>query len=280
MSSARVDAVICTYNEDIEKVNLTLQSCLNQTITFQNIFLVDDASTIRFDIEKLIDSPLIKFIQLTKNKGISGARNSAIALSKADFIACINIDVVLDESWLQKGLAFLQNENNAGCVFGRIMPYKNTLLSIWRMRFHEVQFDQLAPVTHFAPGHAVLFKKKAIEKVGGYNESLRLIREDSDICERMKDQGFDTCYLSTMFAISYQDDDLELLAKKHIVRIGGDNVHRFNYNTFLSTFTKDVLTRIGRNIFKGRFNLISIDIKIYFKGFKYYKRKRELLRQL
>jgi GT2 family glycosyltransferase len=222
----KVDAIICMYNEEVEKINFTLNGCLSQTYLFNKIFLVDNGSTIKFDKSLLLTNEEIQYIELPANKGISGARNAALKLSNAEFIACLNIDVVLDKNWLQQGLSALEEDKNAGCVFGEIIPDKDSLLSKWRMRFHEIQFNKLLKYTHFAPGHAVLFRKKAMDEVDGYNESLRLVMEDSDICERIKIKGYETLYSPVMLSTSFQSNDIELLSKKHIVRIGGATVEK------------------------------------------------------
>jgi GT2 family glycosyltransferase len=269
-----VDAVICTYNEEIEKINLTLESCLNQTYKFKTIYLVDDGSDKKIQYEKLIRSDAIQVLELENNGGISKARNTAINLSNADYIACINIEVVLSNNWLEEAITVLKAEAQVGCVFGRITPFKKTLLSQWRMRFHEIQFDQLERYTSFAPGHAVLFKSIAIKNVGGYNERLKLIQEDSDICERINKCGYLTCYVSSISSSSMQEDSLEQLSKKHIVRIGGNRVDKFSLSKFFIMFSKDFMFRVCRNIYTKRFYFLTVDLLIYLKGFKYFNRRR------
>lgn len=274
-----VDAIICTYNESISKINSTLRGCLDQSTPFRKIYLVDDASTSVLEAKELIDHPSINLIVLEKNKGISGARNTALKLSDADYVACINIEVVLEKNWLKSCLEFLVNKTDAGCVFGKLLPYKKTLLSEWRMRFHEVQFDSLeSEYTYiFAPGHAVLFKKQALDKVGLYNELLKLTYEDGEICWRLRNIGYETYYINTTFCVSLQNDNLLTLAKKQMFRLPGQNVSDINYIKFFYEHSRDSIFRIGRNIYKLRLRYIFIDIPVYMFGFYYfYKHKRKL----
>lgn len=277
-----IDAIICTYNESISKINSTLIGCLEQSTPFRKIYLVDDASTTVFEAKELIDHPSINLIVLEKNKGISGARNTALKMSDADYVACINIEVVLEKNWLKSCLEFLVNKADAGCVFGKLIPYKQTLLSKWRMRFHEVQFDSLESGNTyvFAPGHAVLFKKHALDEVGLYNESFRLTYEDGEICWRLRNIGYETYYINNVSCISLQDDNLLNLAKKQLLRLPGQLPEQItsemNYKKFFYEHSKDSIYRIGRNIYKRRLNYIFIDIPVYTLGFYYfYKSKKK-----
>lgn len=279
-----IDAIICTYNESISKINSTLISCIEQSTPFRKIYLVDDASTTIIRDSELINHPSINLIVLERNKGISGARNTALKISDADYIACINIEVILEKNWLESCLGFLVNKSDAGCVFAKLLPYKNTLLSQWRMRFHEVQFGTLTSghTYVFAPGHAVLFKKSALDEVGFYNESFKLTYEDGDICWRLRNIGYETYYINNVFCISLQDDNIQNLAKKQLLRLPGQlpgqTTSEMNYTKFFYEHSIDSLFRISRNIYKLRLNYIFIDIPIYILGFyHFYKLKKNNL---
>lgn len=267
-----IDAIICTYNESINKINSTLIGCLEQSIPFRKIYLVDDASTNVFRGNELINHPSINLIVLEKNKGISGARNTALKLSNAEFVACINIEVILEKDWLKLCLEFLTNKNDAGCVFGKLIPYKYNLLSRWRMRFHEVQFSTLRSghTYVFAPGHSVLFKKSALDEVGLYNELLKLTYEDGDICWRLRNIGYETYYIDYVSCISLQEDNLLNLAKKQMFRLPGQNVIKINYKRFFYEYSRDSVFRISRNIYKFRLSFILIDVPVYILGFYYF----------
>lgn len=277
-----IDAIICTYNESINKINLTLIGCLEQSMPFRKIYLVDDASTNIVEYNKLINHPSINLIVLEKNKGISGARNTALKISDAEYVACINIEVILDKNWLKSCLEFLVNKTDAGCVFGTLIPYKNSLLSRWRMRFHEVQFNNIdsGDTYIFAPGHAVLFKKNALDEVGLYNEIFKLNHEDGEICWRLRNKGYETYYISSAYCISLQDDNVSTLAKKQMFRLPGQIISELNYTKFFYEYSKDSILRIGRNIYKLRFSYILIDIPVYIFGFYYFYKQKKLSAQL
>jgi len=89
------------------------------------------------------------------------------------------------------------------------------LLTRWRMRFHEEKYDRSAGPALFAPGHAVLFRRRAIDDVGGYDLTLRRIGEDADICKRMQDANCGTHFVSQSRCVSIQDDTLQYLAQSN-----------------------------------------------------------------
>lgn len=269
-----IDAIICCYNEDPEKINQTLRGCLEQSIPFKNIFLIDDGSKEKpIHKNQLLNDPSVRVIQLLENKGISAARNIGINISKADYVACINIEVIINSKWNEDCLKFLEKNKSIGCVFGRMSPHSKSIYTKWRMRFHELNFNKTAGIVPFAVGHAVFFRKNLLDSVRGYNESLRLVMEDSDICERIKKIGFDTYYLPQAECVSMQEDTLQSLSKKHIVRCTYGTIDAISKNKFLATTTKDLFHRMSRNIIKGRINFLPIDVLIYLYGFHFFKKR-------
>src|SRR5262249_6377314 len=140
---------------------------------------------------------IIDLIRLPDNRGIAAARNIALARSDAPLIACINVEILPRPDWLEVCTHYLLKLIRVGACFTRIVPGNtHSLLSRWRMRFHEQKYGEFSGPASFAPGHAVLLRREAIESVGGYDEHLRRITEDSDICERMWKAGWEIHYVA------------------------------------------------------------------------------------
>lgn len=97
-----VSVIIPAYN--VEKTLLeTVQSVLNQTYESYEIWIVDDGSTDRtYEIMKDLEGndSRIHLIQ-QKNKGLSGARNSAINKCNGDYIAFLDGDDLWHKSMLE-----------------------------------------------------------------------------------------------------------------------------------------------------------------------------------
>lgn len=271
----KVDAVVTNYNESIGKVNQTLAALLRQEYPFHKIFLVDDGSSRQpLNEAELIKDEKIELVKLNENVGIAAARNLGIALSEAPFVACINVEVLPDKNWLQTCLQSLANEQN-GCVYGKLTPLEKTIFSSWRMRFHEVKFPNQSSVAAFAPGHAVLFRRQALDSVQGYNSKFKLVQEDSDICERMRQNGFETYYNNLALCTSVQDDTLQSLARKNMGRLVGNCLPQISLLKFSKLSFRFFLIRVGRNGVKFRLHFLPLDLAIFILEFYcFYQKKR------
>ncbi|MFX7701439.1 hypothetical protein ABTJ88_19665, partial [Acinetobacter baumannii] len=83
----------------------------------------------------------------------------AIALSSAAYIACVNVEIELQRDWLEQLLSNFDKcyEFPISAAFGKLVVNSMSLLSLWRLRFHEQHYPKSSGIAEFAPGHAVLF---------------------------------------------------------------------------------------------------------------------------
>jgi hypothetical protein len=102
------------------------------------------------------------------------------------------------------------------CYTRLVSATPDRILTRWRMRFLEAKFAEQSGLSEFAPGHAVLFRKEALDAVGGYDVRYRLHHEDSDICQRMRKSGWETHYVAGSRCVSVQKDTLKQLAAKEL----------------------------------------------------------------
>jgi cellulose synthase/poly-beta-1,6-N-acetylglucosamine synthase-like glycosyltransferase len=269
-NTVSVDVVIPVYNEPPEALAKTLRACLEQTCPISRIFIVDDGSTEPVTLPNWARSfSQISLLRLSDNQGISAARNQAIACSNSFLLACINAEVVPDPDWLATCESYLSEHPNVCACYTRIAPERpDRLLTRWRMRFHETKFGEHSGPSFFAPGHAVLFRREAVDSVGGYDPRYRRNYEDSDICERMRQSGWETHYVAKSRCISTQTDSLKGLAAKQLLR---DTCwSRLDDGSLIRLYfllTKWSLIRAGRNLLKGRLYFLPIDIGIWACAF-------------
>lgn len=267
---SKVDIVIPAYNERPKAIESTLLACLNQTYPASAIFFVDDYSRQPIVLPEPFQDrqkPAIQLIRLEVNQGISVARNTAIRNSSASYIACVNIDVLLEPDWIQTCIKCLEANPSLGACFTKILPHNDaSILSKWRIRFHEQKYDSISGLARFAPGHAVLFRRDAIVLVGGYTNELRRTHEDADICFRMREKGLETYYTIDSFCISIQEDSLSNLAYKQLIRDGFDIDKPFSLHQLVWKTTRSLFNRLARNLIKGRFYFIPVDLLIYLFG--------------
>lgn len=259
------DVVIPVYGERPEALAATLAACLKQTYTVSTIFVVDDGSSQPVSLPDWAQSlPNIFIIRLPQNRGISAARNAAIALSKAPLLACINTEVLPDPDWLATCENHLSSHTGVGACYTRLVPCRpNRILTRWRMRFLEAKFGEQSGISPFAPGHAVLFRKEAIDVVGGYDAGRRRHHEDSDICQRMRRSGWETHYVAGSRCISIQEDSLNQLAAKELRESYWYSPAESSLIHLYVHLTKWTVIRAGRNVLKGRFYFLPVDAAVW-----------------
>ncbi len=212
-----VDIVIPVYGERSEALSATLSACAirpirlarssSWTMAPPNLFLLPWGAVLA----------AISLLRLPQNQGISAARNAAIALSHATFLACINTEVLPAPDWLDTCQKYLLTQPRVGACYTRTVPRNpDPLLTRWRMRFQEPAYPEQSGPMPFAHGHAVLFRKEALDAVGGYDVRFRRHHEDSDISQRMKAAGWESHYVAGSRCISIQQDSLQSLAIKQL----------------------------------------------------------------
>lgn len=260
-----VAAVIPVYNERAEALAATLDACVRQTYPVAKVVVVDDGSADPVVLPDWAKSlPEIDLIRLSSNQGISAARNTAIASCNTPLVACINTEVVPKLDWLATCERYLSSHPSVGACYTPIVPEDpRRVLSQWRMRFLEAKCEKYSGPSIFAPGHAVLFRREAINSVGGYDTRLRRIMEDSDICERMRNAGWETHYVAESGCISTQKDSLANLCTKQLVRGGWTSPADYPLRGLIGVQCRALLMRVGRNLAKGRFLFLPIDFAIW-----------------
>src|SRR6266404_2222385 len=260
-----VDVVIPVYDERAEALSATVSACLKQTHPIARILVVDDGSPKPVSLPKSAQSSgQIFLLRLARNGGISAARNAGLANSKTTFVACVNTEVLPDADWLDTCVDYLRNRASVGAVYTRLVPLKpKRLFSRWRMRFLEAKFGQECGASLFAPGHAVLFRREALDAVGGYDVRYQLHHEDSDICLRMKKAGWDTHYVATSRCISIQEDTLKQLALKELRESYWYSPAQSSLLHVYLHLSKWTIIRAGRNLVKVRWSFLPLDAAIW-----------------
>ncbi len=187
-----------------------LEGCLDslavQTRTPDEVLVVDGASgdesvaiATRHGLRPRVE-------RLTRNGGFAVAANHGIALVRADAVALVNTDVVLDPRWLEGTLAALKAHPDAAAVAtkmvalddaGRIDDTGDVLrrdgVAEQRGRFRRDtgQWDTPGTIWGACAG-AALYRRSAVLEVGGFDERYFMYLEDVDLALRLRLAGW-TC---------------------------------------------------------------------------------------
>ncbi len=202
----KISVIIITWNgKDL------LKSCLGslEKQIYKNfqIIVVDNGSkdkTLEF-IKK--NYPNIKTIEFKKNSGFSKAANKGIKASKSEYVILLNNDTVADRNFVKNlSKSLISHKKYCGCT-AKIINYfdKNILASAGDIMNNVGQsfarglgdkaskFNKPEEV-FLITGGASIFRKKAFEEIGFFDEDYFIYGEDSDWCFRAQLFGYKFWY--------------------------------------------------------------------------------------
>jgi hypothetical protein len=115
-ATPRVSAIVPTYNTRAH-VRSAVQSLLGQSLAALEVIVIDDASS-DGSTETLSDitDPRLRIVRHRRNQGLSGARNTGIALSRGEYIALLDADDVSLPRRFERQVALLDARADVGLV--------------------------------------------------------------------------------------------------------------------------------------------------------------------
>lgn len=233
-----VSIIIPCFN-DGGYLNEAIQSCLNQTYTNFEIIIINDCSTDEKTIKilKEIITPKTTVIHLNENKGVAASRNIGITAANGIFVLPLDSDDTIEPSYLERTVEYLEVNPHIGFVstgvrhFGeQVGDYIPDPFSIKKLLYHN-----LYVVTS-------LFRRKAWEEVGGYNEKMLIGYEDWDFWISLAKKGWQGATIPEIL-FNYRvkkNSRLETAKKNHYTLLTYiiEN-HKELYTSFASKRNKD-----------------------------------------
>jgi GT2 family glycosyltransferase len=153
----------------------------------------DDSAQIAERLASERDS--VRLIRSPTNRGYAGAVNVALPEARGDYVAVLNMDVVVTPDWLGPLVSLLESKPDAGVACplillesdpGRINAAGQNLnktglgFNRWLGKPREVAGDEAFQVTGLH-GAAFVIRKSLLERLGGWDESGFLYFEDVEL---------------------------------------------------------------------------------------------------
>jgi glycosyltransferase involved in cell wall biosynthesis len=191
-----VSVIIPTYNRS-GIVHEAIESVLSQTYDEIELIVVDDGST--DDTSRQMQKYGDRIRILTQeNAGPAAARNRGISNCHGELIAFLDSDDLWTSTKVQRQVSLLQKTDNSTpcCLTNIRMEWNartiNSFDNSWlKTDMEEGIWLNVAEViaTRFVLfNQAVMIRRDALERVGGFDESLRLL-EDTDLAMRLSFEG-------------------------------------------------------------------------------------------
>lgn len=188
-----------------------LASLRSQQRTFDEIVVVDGGSTDGSLALLHRDWPAVRVLALAGNAGFAAAANRGIAaLSlKVDAVALINTDVKIESDWLARMTAALRADPLAASAACKIVSLRNSGRlddtgdflrrdGVCEQRGHgrrdDGRWDEPGEVFAACAG-AALYRRAAVQAVGGFDERLFSYLEDVDLGLRLRMAGWRCRYV-------------------------------------------------------------------------------------
>lgn len=161
-----------------------IQSVFDQAWSDWELLIVDDGSTdesceiLQAEIERRGD-PRIRFEMLTENRGVSTARNHALAMARGAFVAYLDSDNTWDPSMLQIMVNLLLESPDRDCAYagqtiwqylddGGGTPFSEVLA------LRSVPYNRsLLENRNYIDLNVFVHRRELFEQLGGFNESMR-----------------------------------------------------------------------------------------------------------
>jgi N-acetylglucosaminyl-diphospho-decaprenol L-rhamnosyltransferase len=213
----KLSVVIVTWNSatDIE----TCIDSINSGGQFE-VIVVDNAST-DATRDKLAAYHHLNLVKNERNYGYARANNQGLKQTSGEYVLLLNPDTRLGlgaldrlSDWLdqhpetaavaprlvnpdgstQLSMRSLPTAGSVLCEllgFARLLP-NSRVFGRWRMKYFD--YERQAEVEQ-PMASCLMFRRKVLEDLGGFDENFPIFYNDVDLSKRMKDAGLKTVYL-------------------------------------------------------------------------------------
>ena len=218
----QLDIVVVSYNSRDH-----LRSCVEAAAVLPeaNVVVVDNASQ-DGSLETLAGLP-VTAIALDDNVGFAAGCNAGWRSCAAPYVLFLNPDARIDAASLRRLVAVLEDEPEAGIAapkivhpdgalhfslrrFPRLASTYGQALFLHRVFPRAAWADELVrdPRAYDAPsspewasGACLLVRRPLLERLGGFDERYFMYSEDTDLCRRVRNLGFDVRYEPSAVAV-------------------------------------------------------------------------------
>jgi glycosyltransferase involved in cell wall biosynthesis len=163
-------SLVCTVRDEADNIAALLDSMLAQTRQPDEIVVNDCGSrdaTAKIVTDYAAREPRVRLVRGGHN--IPSGRNSAVAQSRGELIACTDAGLTLDPGWLAAIIAPLE-AGAADLVGGFFAPAPHTLFELTLGATNYRDADEVDPQKFLPFGKSMAFRRELWVQVGGFPE--------------------------------------------------------------------------------------------------------------
>jgi GT2 family glycosyltransferase len=174
------------------------------------IVVVDNGSRTSPRQTILEEFPAVTYLETGRNLGYAGGNNVGMrhALRRGhDYVLVLNNDTVVEPDVLRRAVAVAETDPAIGVLSVQIMSWNDhalTWIAYGEVTYHQglvrligylsrKRYDEQKDV-QWVPGTAMLFRRRALETVGLFDEEFFAYHEDVDWCTAARRHGFRVVY--------------------------------------------------------------------------------------
>jgi GT2 family glycosyltransferase len=269
-----------------------LRECLNavydtvKSLSFETI-VVDNGST-DVSLTMLRDEfAQVRLLANEENLGFAEANNQGISISKGSYVLLLNSDAVLQESTVERMVAFLEGRREVGVVGpALILPNGSYQVGAGGFEFSLLTafnyysfLSKLSPLllrglwleqkdgfekeieVDWVSGACLMARTELFRAVGSLDTSYFMYMEDVEWCRRVREEGWKICYLPFARTIHHyrasssknaRTDWLESVDSYYRLHHGRAETMLFHLTAACGFLMRSLMYRMGRLLLRRR----------------------------
>ncbi len=289
-----------------------LKNCLDSLVQLTypqvEIIVVDNNST--DDSQEFVKTNYQKVILIEnkENYGFAKGNNIGFKASTGDYILILNNDTIVTSNFLAPLIKDFENNPTIACLQPQIRLSDNkqlldgvgAFLTLTGFLYHfgylkdrmQLKYNKKMKIFS-AKGACILLRRKAIEKVGLFDDDFFIFFEETDLCFRLWLAGYSVVYEpksviyhvgggDTTASNSYQQEKRMYLSFRNMLCCYIKNFGAKNLLTILPKFFILQVGLCGYYLFTLHFNLVKVIIRAYYWNIMHITstlRKRSIIQQ-
>lgn len=195
----KISIITVVFNNEAT-ISTAIESVLNQTYQAIEYIIIDGKSTDgTMKIVNHYTSSIAKIIS-EPDKGIYDAMNKGIQLATGEVIGILNSDDVYADNNVLHTVMNEFRDASVDVIYGDLVYVKNNDLNqVVRKWKSESYYKNFFEDGHVPPHPSLFIRKKVYDKVGGFNQAMRLAADYEFMLRLFKLHTFKSKYINRLF---------------------------------------------------------------------------------